>query len=160
LRYVENRLRVGSAHERVGVPPKWYLAAYSRYLRLILEALLRDDSDREQARLAYTSITKLVHFDMALALDTYVAASIDTITRHHAAIRELSTPVIRVYDRVLLLPIVGTVDSQRAQQIMETVLVRVIEEQAKVIILDIAGVSVVDSKVADHLIETTTAVRL
>lgn len=160
LQYVEDRLRAGATHERIGVPPKLYLAAYSRYLRLILDRVMRDIVDVRQACQAYASIEKLVHFDMALALDTYLAASIDTITRHQAAIRELSTPVIRVYERILLMPIIGTVDSQRAQQIMETVLVRVVEEQARVLILDIAGVSLVDSQVADHLLETTAAVRL
>jgi rsbT co-antagonist protein RsbR len=82
------------------------------------------------------------------------------MTRHQAAIRELSTPVIKVYDRILLLPIVGTVDTQRAYQIMETVLVQVVEQQARVMILDIAGVPVVDTKVADHILKTTAAVQL
>lgn len=160
LRYVEYRLRVGATHERAGLQPKWYLAAYSRYLRIIADRMFAEWKDADEVRRSYDSIQKLMHFDVALALDTYIAASIETITRHQAAIRELSTPVIRVYERVLLLPIIGTVDSQRAQQIMETVLVRVIEEQAKVIILDIAGVSIVDSQVADHIIETTAAIRL
>ena len=97
---------------------------------------------------------------MALAFDTYIAAYLETMTRHQAAIRELSTPVIKVYDRILLLPIVGTVDTQRAHQIMETVLVQVVEQQAKVMILDIAGVPVVDTKVADHILKTTAAVQL
>jgi rsbT co-antagonist protein RsbR len=97
---------------------------------------------------------------MALAIDTYNAAYLDTMARQQAAIRELSTPVIRVYERVLLLPVVGTVDSHRAEQIMEQLLLRVVEEQARVIIVDIAGVPVVDTRVADHLIKTTAAVRL
>src|SRR5207244_6237183 len=82
------------------------------------------------------------------------------MARHQAASRELSTPVIKVHDRILLLPIVGTVDTQRAHQIMETVLLQVVEQQAKVMILDIAGVPVVDTKVADHLLQTTAAVQL
>ena len=69
---------------------------------------------------------------VALAMDTYIAANLDTLARHQAALRELSTPVIRMYHKVLLLPIVGTVDSHRAQQIMETLLTRVVDEQAQV----------------------------
>jgi rsbT co-antagonist protein RsbR len=65
-----------------------------------------------------------------------------------------------VFDRVLLLPLVGTIDSHRAQQVMESVLERIGEEQAKVLLLDIAGVVVVDTQVADYLLKTTTAVRL
>ena len=65
-----------------------------------------------------------------------------------------------MFDRVLLLPLVGTIDSHRAQQVMESVLERIGEEQAKVLLLDIAGVVVVDTQVADYLLKTTAAVRL
>jgi rsbT co-antagonist protein RsbR len=157
--YVEDRLRVGAAHERIGLPPKWYIGAYSRYVRLTFEKLAVD-VPADVARDAYLSLTKIVAFDTALALDTYIAAHLDTLARQQAAIRELSTPVIRVHRGVLLLPLVGTVDSHRAQQIMETLLTRVVEEQARVVIVDIAGVPVVDTKVADHLLKTTEAVRL
>jgi rsbT co-antagonist protein RsbR len=161
LNYVRDRLRVGAAHERIGMPPKLYLGAYRRYLALIHSRLLDHfKGDEAEATQALSSIRKIIFFDMALAIDTYIAAYLETMTRHQAAIRELSTPVIKVYDRVLLLPIVGTVDTQRAHQIMETVLVHVVQEQAKVMILDIAGVPVVDTKVADHILKTTAAVQL
>jgi rsbT co-antagonist protein RsbR len=161
INYVRDRLRVGAAHERIGMPPKLYLGAYRRYLALIHARLLDHfKGDVEEANKALSSIRKIIFFDMALAIDTYIAAYLETMTRHQAAIRELSTPVIKVHDRILLLPIVGTVDTQRANQIMETVLVQVVEQQAKVMILDIAGVPVVDTKVADHILKTTAAVQL
>jgi rsbT co-antagonist protein RsbR len=161
LAYVRDRLRVGSAHERIGMPPKLYLGAYRRYLALIHEKLRNHFKGNEtEAVKAIETIRKIIFFDMAIAIDTYIAAYLETMTRHQAAIRELSTPVIKVYDRILLLPIVGTVDTQRANQIMETVLVQVVEQQAKVIIIDIAGVPVVDTKVADHILQTTAAVQL
>ena len=158
--YIEHRVRVGAAHERIGMPPKWYLGAYRRYMALLHERLLVHFADPAEAHAAYHSAKKLIFLDMSIAIDTYVAANLDALKRHQAAIRELSTPVIRVHDRILLLPLVGTVDSARAHQIMETVLLRVTEDQAKVLILDIAGVPVVDTKVADHLLKTTAAVRL
>jgi rsbT co-antagonist protein RsbR len=161
LNYVRDRLRVGSAHERIGMPPKLYLGAYRRYLELINARLLDHFKDNlDEAHKAIASVQKIIFFDMALAIDTYIAAYLETMTRHQAAIRELSTPVIKVYERILLLPIVGTVDTQRAHQIMETVLVQVVEQQAKVMILDIAGVPVVDTRVADHILKTTAAVQL
>src|SRR5262249_3687502 len=161
LAYVRDRLRVGAAHERIGMPPKLYLGAYRRYLQLIHSRLLDHFKGNEtEATKALSSIRKIIFFDMALAIDTYIAAYLETMTRHQAAIRELSTPVIKVHHRILLLPIVGTVDTQRAQQIMETVLVQEVDQQAKVMILDIAGVPVVDTKVADHLLKTTAAVQL
>jgi rsbT co-antagonist protein RsbR len=161
LNYVRDRLRVGAAHERIAMPPKLYLGAYRRYLALIHEKLRDHFKGNElETGKSIETIRKIIFFDMALAFDTYIAAYLETMTRHQAAIRELSTPVIKVYDRILLLPIVGTVDTQRANQIMETVLVQVVEQQAKVIIIDIAGVPVVDTKVADHILQTTAAVQL
>jgi rsbT co-antagonist protein RsbR len=161
LSYVRDRLRVSAAHERIGMPPKLYLGAYRRYLALINERLRDHFKGQDEAVVeAAESIRKIIFFDMTIAIDTYIAAYLETMTRHQAAIRELSTPVIKVHDRILLLPIVGTVDTQRAYQIMETVLVQVVEQQAKVMILDIAGVPVVDTKVADHILKTTAAVQL
>ena len=161
LNYVRDRLRVGTTHERIGMAPKLYLGAYRRYLALIHQRLLEHfKGNTPEAAAALESIRKIIFFDMALAIDTYIAAYLETMTRHQAAIRELSTPVIKVYERILLLPIVGTVDTQRAHQIMETVLLQVVEQQAKVMILDIAGVPVVDTKVADHILKTTAAVQL
>jgi rsbT co-antagonist protein RsbR len=161
LTYVRDRLRVGTAHERIGMPPKLYLGAYRRYLALIHSKLRQHfKGNDDEAAKALESIRKIIFLDMTLAIDTYIAAYLETMTRHQAAIRELSTPVIKVHDRILLLPIVGTVDTQRAHQIMETVLVEVVEQQAKVMILDIAGVPVVDTRVADHILKTTAAVQL
>ncbi len=160
LAYVEDRLRVGNTHERIGLSTKWHLGAYRKYLQLIREYLFRDMKDQGEASKAFDSIQKLVYFDTALATDTYLAAKLDAIERHQAAIRELSTPVIRVHDRILLLPLVGAIDSRRANQVMDSVLLKVSEAQAKCIIIDIAGVPVVDTKVADSLVKSTAAVRL
>jgi rsbT co-antagonist protein RsbR len=159
MAYVEDRLRVGEAHERIGLAPKWYLGAYRRYLQLVHDRLFSEFPVAE-ARAAFASVQRLVSFDVGLAIDTYIAANVEALGRHQAAIRELSTPVIRVHDRVLLLPLVGAIDSVRAQQVMDTVLMRVVEEKAKCIIIDIAGVPVVDTKVADNLVKTTASVRL
>jgi rsbT co-antagonist protein RsbR len=160
LAYVEDRLRVGIAHERIGLSTKWYLGAYRKYIQLISEHLFEELREPAKVRQAIATIQKIVSFDIALACDTYLAAKIDTIERHQAAIRELSTPVIRVHERILLLPLVGTIDSHRANQVMDSVLLKVSEAQAKCIIIDIAGVPVVDTKVADSLVKTTAAVRL
>lgn len=159
LDYVADRLRVGFAHERIGLPPKWYLGAYNRYLAL-LRGVFRAELGLDDAERAHASLQKLVFFDMGLAIDTYIHAQLATVERHRAAVDELSTPVISVYERVLLLPIVGTVDTARARQIMEAVLQRVSDEKARVLILDIAGVALVDTQVADHLLKATAAVRL
>lgn len=160
LAYVEDRLRVGMAHERIGLSPKFYLGAYRKYKQLIVAHLFEELKEPHKVREAMESIQKIVYFDASLAVDTYIAAKIETLERHQAAIRELSTPVIRVHDRVLLLPLIGAIDSHRAEQIMDSVLLKVSEAQARCIIIDIAGVPIVDTKVADSLVKTAAAVRL
>lgn len=83
-----------------------------------------------------------------------------TIRKQQEAISELSTPVIKVWDNVLVLPIIGTLDSQRTQQMMESLLQEIVATGSKLAILDITGVPVVDTMVANHLIKTTTAAGL
>ena len=75
-------------------------------------------------------------------------------------IREISTPTIELWDRILVLPVVGVIDSMRAQQMTNTMLNKIKETSAKVIILDIQGVAAVDTAVANHLIKITKATRL
>ncbi len=76
------------------------------------------------------------------------------------ALRELSTPLIPISDNVVIMPLIGTVDSQRAQQIMETLLEGIASYQAELAILDITGVQIVDTQVANSIIRTAQAARL
>ena len=75
-------------------------------------------------------------------------------------IRQISTPAIELWDRVLVLPVLGVIDSMRAQQMTDTMLNKIKETSSKVIILDIQGVAAVDTAVANHLIKITKATRL
>jgi rsbT co-antagonist protein RsbR len=150
--YVEDRLRVGAAHQRIGLTPTWYLGAYRKYLAL-LDACLRKELPLAEAHAAMGSLLKLVFFDATLAIDTYIDANIEMTGRQQAALQDLSTPVIRVHDRILLLPLIGSVDSARAEQVIASVLGRIAEEHASVILIDIAGVPVVDTKVAGNLVK-------
>jgi rsbT co-antagonist protein RsbR len=73
---------------------------------------------------------------------------------------ELSTPVVQVWDRIICLPLIGSLDSRRTQLMMERLLERIVRTRAEVAILDITGVPTVDTQVANYLIKTVTAVRL
>ena len=85
---------------------------------------------------------------------------LQTIQRQQEAINELSTPVIKVWEGLLVLPIIGTLDSQRTQRMMESLLQQIVATGSKMAILDITGVPVVDTMVANHLIKTITAAGL
>ena len=73
---------------------------------------------------------------------------------------QIPTPVTILWENILLIPIVGTIDSKRAQEIMNTMLAKVLETESKVIILDILGVTTVDSAVANHIVKITKATKL
>jgi rsbT co-antagonist protein RsbR len=75
-------------------------------------------------------------------------------------ISEISTPTIKLWDGIVVLPVIGVVDSNRAQQMMEKMLQKIVSTSAKVIILDISGVAAVDTAVANHLIKITKATQL
>jgi rsbT co-antagonist protein RsbR len=82
------------------------------------------------------------------------------IREQQEAIRELSTPVLQVRERLLILPIIGVIDAQRARQLTEQLLRAIRNNRARVVVIDITGVPSVDAKVANHLLQTVDATRL
>src|SRR5467141_3056793 len=82
------------------------------------------------------------------------------IRQQQEAIRELSTPVLQVRERLLILPIIGVIDAQRARQLTEQLLRGIRNNRAKVVVVDITGVPAIDSAVANHLVQTVEASRL
>jgi rsbT co-antagonist protein RsbR len=82
------------------------------------------------------------------------------IRQQQEAIRELSTPVLQVRERLLILPIIGVLDSQRARQLTEQLLRGIRANRAKVVVIDITGVPTIDSTVANNLVLTVEASRL
>jgi rsbT co-antagonist protein RsbR len=94
------------------------------------------------------------------AANRELEAKLETIEMQQAAIRELSTPIIEVWAGVLCLPVVGVVDSQRSAEMTETLLETIVAKQARMAIVDITGIDVMDTKTADHFIKMARAVRL
>jgi len=84
----------------------------------------------------------------------------EVIARQQQEMMELSTPVVALWDRIVALPLIGTLDSGRTQTVMETLLQRIVETGAEIAIIDITGVPTVDTLTAQHLIKTVTATRL
>ena len=81
-------------------------------------------------------------------------------TQQAREILEIATPVIQIWDGVLMAPLIGTLDSERTQQLMERLLERIVETNSAVALLDVTGVPTIDTRTAQHLAETTTSVRL
>lgn len=158
--YVKDRRRIGSIHERTGVTPTLYIGSYAYYLNKLAKSVLHRMEDSERAFQLMLSLFKIAHFDMSLALETYVDAREDTIQARERELSELPTPVLQLKPGLLLIPVVGMLDSFRARTLTEQLLEGIKEHRARAVVLDITGVSAVDSAVANHLIQSMAAARL
>ena len=83
-----------------------------------------------------------------------------TLARQAREILEVSTPVVQVWDGIVVVPLIGSLDSERTQRLMETLLHKIVDTSSPFAIVDITGISVIDTRTAQHLLETATAVRL
>ena len=90
----------------------------------------------------------------------YQRAREEVISRQQQEMLELSTPVVKLWDGILALPMIGTLDSARTQIVMESLLQKIVETGSQIAIIDITGVPTVDTLVAQHLLKTVTALRL
>jgi rsbT co-antagonist protein RsbR len=125
-------------------------------------AALRSDAGKDADALA-EQVWKATELLDALGLHTvkaYQKSREEVINRQQREMLELSTPVVKLWDGILAIPMIGTLDSARTQVVMETLLNKVVETGAQIAILDITGVPTVDTLVAQHLLKTVTALRL
>ncbi|MCV9884276.1 STAS domain-containing protein [Metabacillus halosaccharovorans] len=93
-------------------------------------------------------------------LHQYASSWERTVSLQKIALQELSAPLIPVFDNITVMPLVGTIDTERAKRIMENLLQGVVKHRAEVVLIDITGVPVVDTMVAHHIIQASEAVRL
>lgn len=105
-------------------------------------------------------VSRLIDNFGIITFETFIKGREEVILRQTDEISEISTPVIQVWDGIVALPIIGTLDSARTQIVMENLLQQIVETGSSIAILDISGVPAVDSLVAQHLIKTVSATRL
>lgn len=104
--------------------------------------------------------TQLIDKLALITTDAFLASREQLIVRQQQEMMELSTPVVKLWEGILALPIIGTLDSARTQVIMENLLGAIVQTNSRVAIIDITGVPTVDTLVAQHLLKTVTAARL
>jgi rsbT co-antagonist protein RsbR len=105
-------------------------------------------------------VSRMMDSLTVLTFETYIKGREDVIIRQTDEITDISTPVIKVWDGILALPIIGTLDSARTQVVMENLLQEIVNTSSGIAILDISGVPTVDSLVAQHLLKAVSATRL
>jgi rsbT co-antagonist protein RsbR len=120
------------------------------------------DKGLSPAALAQTTwaITQLMDELGLYTSDVYQKSRDEVILSQQREIAELSTPVVKLWDGVLAIPIIGTLDSQRTQVVMENLLQSIVDDGASIAIIDITGVPTVDTLTAQHLLKTVAAARL
>jgi rsbT co-antagonist protein RsbR len=158
--YMRQREMVGTVHARIGLPLPTYFASVDLSFRLWVERIYPGGLSHEDFSKTVCSFTKLLHLDTNIVVESYTRMTSKQILDQRKAILEMATPVTSIWKDILLLPIVGFIDSRRATEIMSNVLEKIASVRAKVLILDISGVAVVDSAVANHLVKITKAAKL
>lgn len=137
-------------------------ATYVLSLKKAIIRVLQEEFEHDPAHLIkeILNFTNLLDSLSLVTFETYIKGREEVILRQNSEINEISTPVIRVWEGVLALPIIGTLDSERTQVVMENLLQEIVDTGSYIAILDISGVPTVDTLVAQHLIKTVNATRL
>ena len=158
--YVKSRIRIGEVHAQLQIQPRHYLATMNKSLELWSNFAHEMAPDLKDFPKLIESMWRVGQMEGALVVDVYSQRTGEIISQQSRALTDMSTPITAIWDGILMLPVVGIVDSRRAQDIMQRMLEQIAEKRAIVFILDISGVAVVDTAVANHLIRMTKAARL
>src|SRR6266513_117357 len=135
MKYVEQRIELGTLYAKAGLDARVFLGAFHQLLKHIGSAVMKQlDRKPVDGFESFMSLKKIAFFDIGLIVDVLVFERERVIRQQQESIRELSTPVLQIRERLLLLPIIG--------------------------VMDITGVATIDSKVSNHLLQTVTAARL
>lgn len=152
---------VSASRARLGFTPS-ETAAFVFSLKEPLFALLRQQLATDARAIGDETWKATVLVDRLglYTTEVYQTSREDVIARQHEEMLELSTPVVQLWDSILGLPLIGTLDSARTQVVMESLLQRIVDTGARIAIIDITGVPTVDTLVAQHLLKTVAAARL
>jgi rsbT co-antagonist protein RsbR len=152
---------VSRSHATLGLTPS-ETATFVFSLKEPLFALLREKVGKDPDQLAHEiwTATSLLDKLGLYTVEAFQKSREDIIGRQQQELLELSTPVVRLWEGVLALPLIGTLDSARTQIVMESLLEEIVSSGAGIAIIDITGVPTVDTLVAQHLIKTVAAARL
>ncbi|MGA9442328.1 MAG: protoglobin domain-containing protein [Methyloceanibacter sp.] len=158
--YVDYRVHIGQIHAQRDLSNLIYFAAMARFNELFSEAILSCGLPASDLDRVFNAFNKLIMLDAFVTSDQVAQFARRRVIESGKAMLEMSTPVTSIWDGILLLPLVGVVDSQRTQDIMDKSLSRIAETRARMFVMDISGVVTVDTAVANNFIRITQATRL
>ncbi|MFM8936158.1 MAG: protoglobin domain-containing protein [Vulcanococcus sp.] len=158
--YLGDRRKIGEIHARIGLPVMFYMAGVSMVYDELAQVNQRLHQDGQVDAGTLQTMASLLHMDAGLICQAFVDKRDELLNEQSQAVLSMSTPVTEIWDGILLLPVVGIVDSKRSEDIMNAVLTSIRTAKAKEFILDISGVGVVDTAVANYLISISKATGL
>lgn len=159
--YLEDLRTQGVIYANMGVSfIAWYdvIAIYRELIRRRLMTYAKTNVD--DAALVSDGMNRALDIAMSHLGEAYLAAKEQIISKQQEAIRELSMPILQVRERLLVIPLVGVIDNDRARQLIESLLVAVRDRRARGVVIDVTGVPIVDTNVASHLVQACDAARL
>ncbi|TMW70178.1 RsbT co-antagonist protein RsbRA [Alteribacter natronophilus] len=144
---------------QLGWPLNYIIRGMQEFRKVAVESLIRNDDQTRDIEF-YQEVEDWVDEVVNILVGHYSGSWENTVFLQKMALKELSAPLIPVFDNISVMPLIGTIDTERAKQIMENLLTGVIEHRSQVVLIDITGVPVVDTMVAHHIIQASEAVRL
>jgi rsbT co-antagonist protein RsbR len=154
--------RMAAGRARAGASPSQVSSEMAELRPPAVELLLADlqGADERYALECTTALTVLMGTLRLVVMETSISENQALVDRQRLQLMEVATPVIKLWEGIVAVPLIGTLDSARSQVVMETLLNTVVDQHARFAILDITGVPTVDSLVAQHLMKTVAAARL
>jgi len=159
-RYQQKVERFTEQVVRIGWPLTFLMAGLRTLKLLIFDWMIKEKEYSEQIIQLVTEIENWVSPMSNQIVESYSNNWEKTVSLQKVALQELSAPLIPVFEKISVMPLVGTIDTERARLIMENLLSGVVKHRADVVLIDITGVPVVDTMVAHHIIQAADAVRL
>jgi rsbT co-antagonist protein RsbR len=159
-KWFASRVHVGAVHAHIDLPNDIYFAGMSMSGKSLVDRIRKIKPALKDAGEMANSVMKLIFVDSFVVIEEISRIQREKITAGSKALMEMSTPVTPIWEGILLLPLLGIVDSSRTQDIMNKTLAEIAKTRAKVFVLDISGVSAMDTAVANQLIKITKATQL
>ena len=158
--WIDARRHVGAVHAHIDLPNDIYFAGMAVSNNLMADRVRAAGKAVSNPDATVNSITKLMYLDAFVVIEEIARINREKIAASSKALMEMSTPVTPIWEGILLLPLLGILDSQRTQDVMNKTLSKIAETRSKALVLDISGVSAMDTAVANQLLKITKATQL
>lgn len=158
--YLEDLRKQGITYANMGVSFIAWYDIIAIYRDLIRRELIAAKLERDDMLLVSEGMNRVIDIAMSHLGEAYLAAKEQIIATQAEAIRELSMPVLQVRPELLVIPLVGIVDGSRARQLIESLLAAIRDRRARGVVIDVTGVPIVDTAVANHLVQACDAASL